>query len=67
MAYPGFARGGCPKNYVHEHNVGGRGLAHVKFDRARVDFKNRLGTTTGQPVNSALCLLLAIELIPAYF
>ena len=25
MAYPGFARGGCPKNYVHAHNVDGRG------------------------------------------
>ena len=33
---------GCPKNYAHVYNVGGRGPVHVKFDR----MQNRL--TTGQ-------------------
>ena len=31
VAYPGSA--GCPENYAHAHNIGGRGPAHVKFDR----------------------------------
>ena len=46
------------QNYAHVHNVGGRGPAHVKFNRTQ---------TTGRPVNSALCVVLALELNPAYF
>ena len=35
VAYLGFARRGCPKNYAHAHNVGGRGPAHVKLYRTQ--------------------------------
>ena len=42
VAYPGFARGGCPKKYAHAHNVGGRG------PRTRSHAASTDATKTGQ-------------------
>ena len=49
VAYPGFARGRCPKYYAHAHNVAGRGPAHVKFGSHAPQTRDQID----RPVNSA--------------
>ena len=55
VAYPGFARGGCPKYYAHAHNVTGRGPAHGSHAPQTRDQDRSID----RPVNSALCVRVA--------